>query len=71
MMITKNELKAAIDNVDDQYLYIVYQLIQKLSPQQKRNITHQYNFKTFLLNIPKIEELAIERQRDYPKDLLF
>ena len=29
------------------------------------------DFKTFLLNAPKIEEIGLERQRDYPKDIEF
>jgi hypothetical protein len=36
MVITKNNLKAEIDNVDDQYLEVLYQLIKKLPVQQKK-----------------------------------
>ena len=28
------------------------------------------DFKTFIMNIPKIEGIEFERQRDYPKDIL-
>jgi hypothetical protein len=70
MIITKTHLKLEIDNLDDQYLDVLYQLIKKLSMQQKQKTTQQPDFKTFLLNIPKINELDIERQRDYPKDVL-
>jgi hypothetical protein len=69
MAITKNYLKAEIDNVDEQYLEVLYQLIKKLPVQQKQNTTHKPDFKTFLLNIPKTDGLEIERQRDYPKDV--
>ena len=31
--ITKNSLKAEVDNVDDQYLDVLYQLIKKLPVQ--------------------------------------
>lgn len=70
MAITKNSLKAEIDNVDEQYLDVLYQLIKKLSMQPKQKMLHQPDFKDFLLSIPKTEELKIERQRDYPKDVL-
>ena len=70
MAITKNNLKAEIDNVDEQYLDVLYQLIKKLPVQQKQKTTHKPDFKTFLLNIPKTDGLEIERQRDYPKDVL-
>lgn len=55
--------------MDEQYLDVLYQLIKKLPVQQKQNTTHKPDFKTFLLNIPKIDGLEIERQRDYPKDV--
>jgi hypothetical protein len=70
MVITKNNLKLEIDNVDDQYLDVLYQLIKKLPIQQKQKTTHKPDFKTFLLNIPKIDELEIKRQRDFPKDVV-
>jgi len=70
MVITKNSLKAEIDNVDEQYLDILYQLIKKLSMQPKQKMLQQPDFKAFLLSIPKTEELKIERQHDYPKDVL-
>ena len=30
----------------------------------------QTDFKTFLMNIPKMEGIEFERQHDYPKDIL-
>lgn len=70
MVITKNSLKAEIDNVDEQYLDVLYQLIKKLSLQPKQESLYKPDFKDFLLSIPKTEELKVERQRDYPKDVL-
>ena len=70
MVITKNSLKAEIDNVDDQYLDVLYQLIKKLPMQPKQKTTHKPDFKNFLLSIPKTDGLEIERQRDYPKDVV-
>jgi hypothetical protein len=70
MVITKNHLKLEIDNVDEQYLDVLYQLIKKLPIQQKQKMTHKPDFKTFLLNIPKTDGLEIERQRDYPRDVV-
>lgn len=70
MVITKNSLKAEIDNVDDQYLDVLYQLIKKLPMQPKQKTAHKPDFKTFLLSIPKTDGLEIERQRDYPKDVV-
>ncbi len=70
MVITKSHLKAEIDSMDEQYLNVLYQLIKKLPIQQKQKTTHKPDFKTFLLNIPKIDGLEIERQRDFPKDVV-
>ena len=28
------------------------------------------DFKTFIMNIPKIESIEFERQRDYPRDIV-
>ena len=70
MVITKSHLKSEIDNVDEQYLDVLYQLIKKLPIQQKQQTIHKPDFKTFLLDIPKIDGLEIERQRDYPKDVV-
>ncbi|MFA7243074.1 MAG: hypothetical protein WC091_23445 [Sulfuricellaceae bacterium] len=70
MVITKSHLKSEIDSMDDQYLEVLYQLIKKLPMQQKQNMIHKLNFKAFLLNIPKIEGFEVERQRDYPKDVV-
>lgn len=39
----------------------------KPNPQQDQAI--QVDFKTFILNIPKTEEVEFERQRDFPKDV--
>jgi len=68
MVITKSHLKSEIDSMDDQYLEVLYQLIKKLPMQQ--NMIHKLNFKAFLLNIPNIEGFEVERQRDYPKDVV-
>jgi hypothetical protein len=69
MAVTKDSLKAEIDNMDDQYLDVLYQLIKKLPVQQKQKVSDKSDFKAFLLNIPKTDGLEIERQRDYPKDV--
>lgn len=70
MVITKNHLKSEIDSMDEQYLDVLYQLIKKFSIQQKPKTVHQLDFKSFLLSIPKIDRLEIERQHDYPKDVV-
>jgi hypothetical protein len=70
MVITKSHLKSEIDSMDEQYLDVLYQLIKRLPTQQKQKTTHKPDFKTFLLNIPKIDELEIKRQCDYPKDVV-
>lgn len=56
--------------MDDKYLDVLYQFIKKLPIQQKQEVTHKLDFKAFLLNIPKIEGFEVERQRDYPKDVV-
>ena len=38
------------------------------SAQQHQAIT--IDFKAFIMNIPKMEGIEFERQRDYPKDIL-
>ncbi len=70
MVITKSHLKSEIDSMDDQYLDVLYQLIKKLPIQQKQKAVHKLDFKAFLLSIPKTDGLEIERQRDYPKDIV-
>ncbi|MEY3880913.1 MAG: hypothetical protein RIQ94_1709 [Pseudomonadota bacterium] len=30
----------------------------------------QTDFKTFIMNIPKMEDIEFERQHDYPKDIV-
>ncbi len=41
-------------------------VIASTSPQES-NIM---DFKTFIMSIPKVEDFEIERQRDYPRDII-
>ncbi|MFA5985144.1 MAG: DUF2281 domain-containing protein [Methylococcaceae bacterium] len=38
-------------------------------PNPPQDPTIQVDFKTFILNIPKIEEVEFERLKDFPKDI--
>ena len=61
-MVTMRSLRLkATFTKQDLYLDVLYQLIQKLSIKPKQKMPHKPDFKTFLLNIPKTEELEIER----------
>ncbi len=47
-----------------------YQLVKNI-PRPETKGDKKLDFKSFLLNAPKIEEIDLERQRDYPKDIEF
>ena len=44
-------------------------LIEKNKVVQKSTVSKP-DFKVFLLNAPKIDEINFEHQRDYPKDIV-
>ncbi len=54
-----------------QELLDFYQFLIEKNKSAKQTITTKADFKTFLLNAPKIEEIDLERQMDYPKDIEF
>ncbi|MDO9169424.1 MAG: DUF2281 domain-containing protein [Methylobacter sp.] len=43
---------------------------RKASPVALTQQPAQTDFKTFILNIPKMEGIEFERQHDYPKDIV-
>ena len=52
-----------------QELLDFYQFLIEKNKFAKESTANKPDFKTFLLNVPKIEEIEFERQRDYPKDI--
>jgi len=61
----------ALPPTAQQELLDFYQFLIEKNKSAKQSITTKSDFKTFLLNAPKIEEIDLERQRDYPKDIEF
>jgi len=61
----------ALPPTAQQELLDLYQFLIEKNKSAKQIITTKPDFKTFLLNAPKIEEIDLERQRDYPKDIEF
>jgi hypothetical protein len=61
-----------------QELLDFYEFLQEKYTSKKANpvasaLHHQpaqADFKTFIMNIPKMEGIEFERQHDYPKDIL-
>lgn len=52
-----------------QELLDFYQFLIEKNKLAKESTVNKADFKTFLLNAPKIEEIDFERQRDYPKGI--
>lgn len=61
----------ALPPTAQQELLDFYQFLLEKNKSAKQTIPTKPDFKTFLLNAPKIEEIDLERQRDYPKDIEF
>jgi len=61
-----------------QELLDFYEFLQEKYTSRKANLVAsalpdqptKTDFKTFIMNIPKMEGIEFERQRDYPKDIL-
>ncbi len=61
----------ALPPTAQQELLDFYQFLIEKNKSAKKSVANKPDFKTFLLNAPKIEEIGLERQRDYPKDIEF
>lgn len=64
------DLLALPPTAQQELLDFYHYLVEKNKFAKKLTIDKP-DFKTFLLNVPKIEEIDLERQRDYPKDIEF
>ena len=54
-----------------QELLDFYQFLIEKNKSTKKSTANKPDFKTFLLNAPKIKAIEFERQRDYPTDIEF
>ena len=63
----------ALPPIAQQELLDFYQFLIEKNKSAEKLKANKLDFKTFLLNSPKCEELEIEfkRQRDYPRDIEF
>jgi hypothetical protein len=61
----------ALPPIAQQELLDFYQFLIEKNKAVKELTASKPDFKTFLLNAPKIEKIDFERQRDYPKDIEF
>ncbi|NOQ34946.1 MAG: DUF2281 domain-containing protein [Methylococcaceae bacterium] len=61
----------ALPPTAQQELLDFYQFLMEKNKATEKSTIKKTNFKTFLLNTPKIEGLDVERQQDYPKDVEF
>jgi hypothetical protein len=52
MVITKNNLKLEIDNVDDQYLDVLYKFIKTLQAPQKKELSLMAKLKSIRIQAP-------------------
>jgi hypothetical protein len=59
----------ALPPIAQQELLDFYQFLIEKNKAAKELTTSKPDFKAFLLNAPKIEEIEFECQRDYPKDI--
>ena len=59
----------ALSPTAQQELLDFYQFLIEKNKSANELTANKPDFKTFLLNVPKIEEIEFERQRDYPKDI--
>ena len=61
----------ALPPIAQQELLDFYQFLIEKNKVVKESTVSKLDFKVFLLNAPKIDEIDFERQRDYPKDIVF
>lgn len=61
----------ALPPIAQQELLDFYQFLIEKNKAVNELTTSKPDFKTFLLNAPKTDEIDFERQRDYPKDIEF
>jgi hypothetical protein len=61
----------ALPPTAQQELLDFYQFLIEKNKSAKKSTANKPDFKTFLLNAPKTEEIEFERPRDYPKDIEF
>ena len=59
----------SLSPIAQQELLDFYQFLIEKNKSARESTANKADFKTFLLNAPKIEEIEFERQRDYPKDI--
>ena len=60
----------ALPPTAQQELLDFYQFLMAKNKVIEIETVKKIDFKTFLLNAPKIDELDIKRQQDYPKDIV-
>ncbi|MDP2904012.1 MAG: DUF2281 domain-containing protein [Methylovulum sp.] len=59
----------ALPPTAQQELLDFYQFLIEKNKAAQKSTANKLDFKTFLLNTPKGEEIEFERQRDYPRDI--